>query len=119
MSKKLKVLDLFSWVWWLSYWFWMAWFQTVWAIEFDETIADSMLKNHPGVKMFVGDIRNISPESVKEWIGNIDIIVWWPPCQWFSLKGKRLWINDERNFLFKEYVKYIAYFKPLYFVTHQ
>lgn len=116
MSKKLKVLDLFSWVWWLSYWFEMAWFDIIWAVEFDTTIADSMKKNHKNTEVFIWDIRDISPKIVKDKIGNIDIIVWWPPCQWFSLKWKRLWLNDERNFLFKEYIEYIKFFKPIYFI---
>lgn len=116
MSNKLKVLDLFSWVWWLSYWFEMAGFDIVWAVEFDESIADSMKKNHKNTKIFVWDIRNISPESVKKEIWNVNVIVWWPPCQWFSLKWQRKWLNDERNFLFKEYIKYIKFFKPDFFV---
>lgn len=114
--KKLKVLDLFSWVWWLSYWFEMAWFNVVWAVEFDEKIADSMKKNHKNTKIFVWDIRNISPEFVKNEIWDVDIIVWWPPCQWFSLKWQRKGLNDERNFLFKEYINYINFFKPKFFV---
>lgn len=116
MVNNLKVLDLFSWVWWLSYWFMMAWFNIVWAVEFDPEIANSMSLNHKNTKMFVWDIRDIPPEKVKESIWNIDIIVWWPPCQGFSLKWKRKWLDDERNFLFKEYIKYIDYFQPKYFV---
>lgn len=115
-SWKLKVLDLFSWVWWLSYWFQMAWYEVIWAVEFDNQIADSMKKNHIWVNIFVWDIRNISPVDVKMKIWKVDVIVWWPPCQWFSLKGKRLWLKDERNFLFQEYIKYIKYFLPKYFV---
>jgi len=111
-----KVLDLFSWVWWLSYWFEMAWFKIIWAIEFDKDIADSMIKNHKDTKMFVWDIRNISPEIVEKEIWNIDVIVWWPPCQWFSLKWQRKWLKDDRNFLFKEYIKYIQFFRPKFFV---
>lgn len=116
MNRKLKLLDLFSWVWWLSYWFEMAWYEVVWAVEYEAQIAESMKKNHKWVDIFVWDIRNIPPCSVKEKIWDIDIIVWWPPCQWFSLKWKRLWLNDERNFLFKEYIKYIQYFSPKVFV---
>jgi len=116
MWKLLKVLDLFSGVWWLSFWFEKAGFEISWAIEFDKMIWESMKKNHKNTKVFIWDIREITPEFVKKEIWNVDIIVWWPPCQWFSLKGKRLWLNDERNFLFKEYIKYVKYFKPKFFV---
>lgn len=79
-------------------------------------IWDSMWKNHKWVKVFIWDIRDIPPKKVEKEVWEIDIIVGWPPCQGFSLKWKRLWLNDERNFLFKEYIKYIWYFKPKYFV---
>ena len=39
-----------------------------------------------------------------------------PPCQGFSQKGKRLSLDDPRNFLFKQFVKFVAEFKPKYFV---
>lgn len=113
---KLKVLDLFSGVGGMSYGFEMAGFEVVAAIEFDKSIAESMLKNHKNTKIYIDDIRNIKPEKVKSDVGQIDIIVGGPPCQGFSLKGKRGGLNDERNFLFREYVKYVAYFKPKYFV---
>ena len=38
------------------------------------------------------------------------------PCQGFSQKGKRKTIHDERNFLFKYYVKVVDLVKPQYFV---
>ncbi len=113
---KLKVLDLFSGVGGMSYGFEMAGFEVVAAIEFDKSIAESMLKNHKNTKIYIDDIRNIKPQKVKSDVGQIDIIVGGPPCQGFSLKGKRGGLNDERNFLFREYVKYVAYFKPKYFV---
>lgn len=116
MVEKLKVLDLFSWVWWLSFWFEKAWFDILGAIEFDKNIGDSMKKNHKWVEIFIWDIKNIKPEFVKNKIWEIDVIVWGPPCQWFSLKWKRLWLNDKRNFLFKEYIGYIGFFRPEYFV---
>lgn len=38
-----------------------------------------------------------------------------PPCQSFSIAGKRD-KNDPRNALFMEYVKYLDYFKPKAFI---
>ena len=115
-NKKLKVLDLFAGVGGLSYGFELAGFEISGAIEFDQVIAESMKKNHKNTKIFTGDIRNIKPNYVKKEIGNIDVIVGGPPCQGFSLKGQRNGFKDERNFLFKEYIKYINFFKPKYFV---
>jgi len=116
MKNKLKLLDLFSGVGWLSYWFELSWFDIVGAIEFEEQIWKSMEKNHKWVKTFIWDIRELSPKNIKKEIWSIDIIVGGPPCQWFSLKWKRLGLNDERNFLFKEYIRYIDFFRPKVFV---
>jgi DNA (cytosine-5)-methyltransferase 1 len=46
---------------------------------------------------------------------NIDILVGGPPCQSFSIAGKRD-KNDPRNALFMEYVKYLDYFAPKAFI---
>jgi DNA (cytosine-5)-methyltransferase 1/site-specific DNA-methyltransferase (adenine-specific) len=113
----LKILDLFSGVGGFSYGFEMTkHFKCVGHIEFDKQIANSFAKNHPDVISFVGDIKDISPLQVKEKIGDVDVIIGGPPCQGFSLKGKRKGLDDERNFLFKEYIKFVEYFNPKYFV---
>lgn len=112
----LKILDLFAGVGGLSYGFEMAGFSISGAVEFDKTFAESMKKNHKETRVFVGDIQKIDPKTVGKEIGSVDVIVGGPPCQGFSLKGQRRGLDDERNFLFKEYIKYVKYFKPKYFV---
>ena len=47
--------------------------------------------------------------------GDVDILVGGPPCQGFSQAGRRDQ-NDPRNSLFKEYVKYLEFFKPKAFL---
>ena len=114
--KKMKVLDLFAGVGGMSYGFEQAGFEIVGAIEFEKSIAESMQKNHKKTKVFIDDIKDLDPKIIKKQIGGVDVIIGGPPCQGFSLKGKRLGLNDERNFLFREYIKYVDFFKPKYFV---
>lgn len=45
----------------------------------------------------------------------IDLIIGGPPCQGFSLTGKRA-EDDERNVLFKAMVNAVAFFQPKAFV---
>jgi DNA (cytosine-5)-methyltransferase 1 len=45
----------------------------------------------------------------------IDIIIGGFPCQGFSIAGRRK-KDDSRNSLFKEFTKYIRYFKPMVIV---
>jgi len=65
------------------------------------------------------DLRQLSPETFQEKYNKdkktIDIIVGGPPCQGFSIAGKRD-KNDPRNSLFMEFLKYIDYFKPKAFI---
>jgi DNA (cytosine-5)-methyltransferase 1 len=65
------------------------------------------------------DIRKLPPnEFKKKFMAKnqlVDIIVGGPPCQGFSIAGKRD-IKDPRNSLFMEYVKYLNYFNPKIFV---
>ncbi len=100
----------------MSYGFEMAEFECIAGIEYDEFISKSFAKNHPNAYAFCGDIRNMDLDNIKTRIGDVDVIIGGPPCQGFSLKGKRRGLDDERNFLFKEYIKFVEFFKPKYFV---
>jgi DNA (cytosine-5)-methyltransferase 1 len=50
----------------------------------------------------------------------VDLIIGGPPCQAYSLVGrarsKTKMEGDPRNFLYKEYGKYLQYYQPKYFV---
>lgn len=116
MSKP-KLIDLFAGVGGLSLGFQQSGFEIVFANEFDPSIAAAYKKNHPNTEMLVQDITKVDYDEVfSKYKGKIDIIVGGPPCQGFSQKGQRKTIHDERNFLFKYYVKAVEYIKPRYFV---
>ena len=53
------------------------------------------------------NIKNILSE-----IKNVDVLVGGPPCQGFSIAGKRD-RKDPRNSLFMEFVRYLNYFQPI------
>jgi DNA (cytosine-5)-methyltransferase 1 len=50
----------------------------------------------------------------------IDVLLGGPPCQAYSLVGRardpHKMVNDKRNYLFKEYAKFLLHFKPKFFV---
>ena len=115
--KNNKVIDLFSGVGGMSLGFEMAGFEIVLANEYDKEIAKAYEKNHPNTKMVAEDITKIPlKELFGEYRGKIAVVIGGPPCQGFSQKGKRKSINDERNFLFKYYVKVVDLVRPQYFV---
>lgn len=115
--KSPKLIDLFAGVGGLSLGFQQCGFDIVFANEFDSDIANAYKFNHPSTEVVVEDITKIDLENCfKKFIGNVDIVVGGPPCQGFSQKGQRKTINDERNFLFKHFVKIVEYVRPKYFV---
>lgn len=114
---KPKVIDLFSGVGGFSQGFKMAGFDIVIANEYDKSIANAYMKNHKDTNMIVGDITEIDLDNIFGNLNNkIDVIIGGPPCQGFSQKGKRKTINDERNYLFKYFVKVVQLVRPQYFV---
>ena len=115
--KKPKAIDLFAGVGGLSLGFENCGFDVVLANEYDESIAAAYKANHKGTRMIVGDITSLDLEKTfGPYKGQIDVVIGGPPCQGFSQKGQRKTIHDERNFLFKYYVRVVELVKPRYFV---
>ena len=115
--EKPKVIDLFSGVGGLSLGFEQSGFDVVLANEYDVSIANAYSVNHPKTKMICGDITTLDLDKVfGPYSGKIDVIIGGPPCQGFSQKGQRKTIHDERNFLFKYYVRVVDLVKPKYFL---
>jgi len=81
-------------------------------------IAIESYKNNHNHLAICADLTKLTPELFKKnynIIDNIDIIVGGPPCQGFSIAGKRD-KKDPRNSLFMEFYKYINFFKPKAFI---
>ncbi|MFP7296981.1 DNA cytosine methyltransferase [Neobacillus niacini] len=97
-------------------------------VEKTYTNRHEQLGLHQGVNTFFhrADIRELNGEFILEAIRNlqvfrnrqiadIDAIFGGPPCQGFSLAGRRD-KNDPRNMLFKEYLRVISEIRPKYVV---
>lgn len=129
MDKKIKALDLFAGAGGFSYGMEQAGIDVVAAIEFDKKIAKTYRKNHKSTILINDDIRNISVfknnslKSIEELVGftEFDIIFGGPPCQGFSMAGKRIrkksdFFEDERNLLFLEFLRMVRDIKPKLFI---
>lgn len=114
---RYKVLDLFCGCGGLSHGFIEAGYEVVAGIDHWQDALDTFAFNHIKSKAIKADLFNVSPKQIAEQIDNkeIDVIIGGPPCQGFSIAGKRL-IDDERNQLYKSFVNFVAYFKPKAFI---
>ena len=113
----MNVIDLFAGCGGLSLGFEMANFNIPLAIEKDEWASETYKRNHPSTEVITGDITQIT--DLKNLIDTkktpIDGIIGGPPCQGFSLSGNRD-KNDPRNSLFMEFVRFVRFYKPKFFV---
>lgn len=116
-KKKYNVLDLFCGCGGLSIGFEMAGFDVKLAIDNWEDALVTYRYNHRGSQTLNGDLLYLNPEEVEKRYGlhDVAVIIGGPPCQGFSVAGKRI-IDDERNQLYKSFVRFVEYFKPDAFV---
>lgn len=112
-----SVIDLFSGCGGLSLGFEMAGFNIMLAIDNWEDALITYRKNHKGSNTFNGDLLTINPKDIEQKfnIKDVDVIIGGPPCQGFSVAGKRI-IDDDRNKLYKSFVRFVDYFHPRAFV---
>jgi DNA (cytosine-5)-methyltransferase 1 len=112
-----------------------AGFNGLLSVEIDKDASETHRINFPKCNHFEGDIRKISETQIKEAIGGktVHIMAAGFPCQGFSMAGKtadkisnhfkdgsltdeQLYELDERNFLYKEVVRFAKILKPWYLV---
>ena len=101
-------IDLFSGCGGLSLGFEQAGFTGLLAIDNWQDALDTYLYNRPNAKTLCGDLSILDPMKLKEQynIDEVDVIIGGPPCQGFSVAGKRI-IDDIRNTLYKSFVRFV------------
>jgi len=113
---KMRVLDLFSGGGGLSFGLAKAGFDIVAGVDNWADSLETFERNHPGAKSILLDLSNFSPDEIEKLTGpDIDVVVGGPPCQGFSISGKRD-PNDPRNKLYRGFVETVAHFKPKAFI---
>ncbi len=117
MREQKTVLDLFCGCGGLSKGFIDAGYNVVAGIDNWGDAIETFNRNHSGSKGICKDLLTYEPSEFQnmECISNIDVIVGGPPCQGFSIAGKRI-IDDERNQLYKSFLKFVEFFRPKAFV---
>ena len=116
-NKQLNVLDLFCGCGGMTTGLVKAGLNVMAGIDIWNKAIESYEANHDHLAI-CADLTKLRPEDFKRkynFTANIDVIVGGPPCQGFSIAGKRDQ-KDPRNSLFMEFCKYLDYFKPNAFI---
>lgn len=112
-----NVLDLFCGCGGMSLGFEKADYDVLLGIDIWKDALATYAYNHKNSMTLCADLSSLNPIDVSKKIGDkkIDVIIGGPPCQGFSVAGKRI-IDDDRNKLYKSFVRMVAYFTPKAFV---
>ena len=108
-----------------------AGFDVLVAVEYDPVHAATYAFNFPLTEVLCANASTLNAQEIKgavtrgwashhpqsgwKWNGQIDLVFGGPPCQGFSLMGKRL-LNDERNSLVSHFYRLVTELSPRYFV---
>jgi DNA (cytosine-5)-methyltransferase 1 len=112
------VIDLFCGAGGFSLGFAQAGFNVIGGIDNNPIHTNTFLRNIQNSRVQCTDIARISAKEIISYftVENkpIDIIIGGPPCQGFSLIGKRD-LKDERNMLISHFFRIVGDIKPKYF----
>ena len=120
-DSKLKMLDLFCGAGGFAVGCSWAGFESVFGVDHLEPAMKTWCENHPNAIGCLGDITKIEPEEIKallrsKGVEHIHLITGGVPCQGFSRANRKHNDNDERNFLFLEYMRFVKAFLPDYII---
>lgn len=114
---KYNVIDLFCGCGGLSLGFEQAGYNILLGIDSWKDALETFKYNHKNSEVLCADLSSLPPEDVEKKINHqhVDVIIGGPPCQGFSIAGKHI-VDDERNKLYKSFVRMVDHFKPKAFV---
>ncbi len=115
---KFKVIDLFCGIGGFSYGFEKTnRFEVVCAADIWDVAINTYKQNHinSNIELLLHDLTTLELDFWKKYESKIDVIIAGPPCQGFSMSGKRQ-TGDKRNNLFEEVIKISKVVNPRYVV---
>jgi DNA (cytosine-5)-methyltransferase 1 len=115
-----KIISLFSGAGGMDIGFHSAGFNTGVCVEHDSSCCATLRRNMPSVPVIEGDICKISTQDILN-AANLRpleaaLVIGGPPCQSFSLAGKRMGLNDPRGRLVLEFIRVVRESLPIGFV---
>jgi len=116
----MKVISLFSGAGGLDIGFEQAGFEIVVAVEADPACCNTLRKNRPSLTVFEGDVSEITGAEILKAAGlkrsEAALVIGGPPCQSFSLAGKRMGLDDKRGSMILEFSRLVHEILPKAFL---
>ena len=91
-------------------------FKNIYAADWDRYARQTYLLNFEEPEYYVKDVHDTPIQELTEKHGSLDIAMFSPPCQAFSMAGKRMGKDDQRGILFFNSLEFIKENKPRYFI---
>lgn len=109
-------IDLFAGAGGLSTGLEMAGFTPLFANEISESYATTLKNSHSDTVVETGDIQKVDAKSVRRALqlkrGELHLLAGGPPCQGFSINAPVRSVEDKRNHLFRDYLRFAEEFLP-------
>ncbi|MCL2756076.1 MAG: DNA cytosine methyltransferase [Firmicutes bacterium] len=111
---KATVVELFCGCGGTSLGFEMAGYEILLGLDIHRPSIQTFKKNHENVATILGDVRKVTAQDIRKVINNrhINVLIGGVPCQGFSLNNKKRSGDDERNFLYKEFLRFAEELQP-------
>ncbi len=120
MSMHFDFIDLFAGCGGLSLGLEQAGFSPILVNEIVPQFAETyrLNRNLDNSSVFVGDICELNNDiaTAKSKFENVTLVCGGPPCQGFSMANRQRIIDDPRNMLYKEYLKFLCAIRPAFFI---
>ncbi|MBP0019894.1 MAG: DNA cytosine methyltransferase [Cyanobacteria bacterium SBLK] len=118
-SERPIAIDLFAGAGGMTLGFEQAGFDVLLSVEMDPVHCAVHEFNFPFWKILCKSVVEVTGEEIRSYLSienrDIDVVFGGPPCQGFSLMGKRI-LDDPRNSLVFHFLRIINELKPKYFV---
>jgi len=113
-NDKPIVVELFSGCGGTSLGFEMAGYEIVLGCDIHTPSVQTFKTNHPNSATITGDIKKVDPLVIKELLGDrkLDVLIGGIPCQGFSLNNRKRHENDDRNYMYKEFARFVEVLQP-------
>ncbi len=119
-SGSLKTISLFSGAGGMDIGFSKSGFDICVAVEADSACCETLAANNPNLIIINEKIQNVSTNQILEKAGlnplEAALVIGGPPCQSFSLAGKREGTADERGQMIFEFARVVREALPVAFV---